>query len=283
MFTDAALHMMRAAKANPTATALACTAVGFYTVRTHYMKKTLTHLEQSNRDLQAALKEKKDEVSQRLQLLEEAMKRDIAHRDAFLRKMELQNVEQTRSVDRLQHALRSCSVGGGVVASSSSSSAAAATAKPPIAAAAAAVVVPEIAPVAVPAPEAAAAAEPSLPAAAVVVEEVPAAVVPAAEPAAVAAPIAAVEVSAVAEANAPQNGDIVVVQEIDRIDQLRSRIVQQPAAEAAPIAAAEAAPAHEAVPQPLKDLMDTLSPAFAAQQQEQQQAASSNEGPAASN
>lgn len=280
MFTDAALHMMRAAKANPTATALACTAVGFYTVRTHYMKKTLTHLEQSNRDLQAALKEKKDEVSQRLQLLEEAMKRDIAHRDAFLRKMELQNVEQTRSVDRLQHALRSCSVGGSVVASSSSSSAAA-TAKPPVAAAA--VVVPEIAPVAVPAPEAAAAAEPSLPAAAVVVEEVPAAVVPAAEPAAVAAPIAAVEVSAVAEANAPQNGDIVVVQEIDRIDQLRSRIVQQPAAEAAPIAAAEAAPAHEAVPQPLKDLMDTLSPAFAAQQQEQQQAASSNEGPAASN
>lgn len=113
MFSDAAVNLLRAAKANPTATAVCCTAFGFYTVRVHYMKRTLSALEEHNRELQAALKEKKDTIGQRLAQLEEVVKKDLTQRDAFIRKMELQNVEQTRSVDRLQHALRMCSTTGG--------------------------------------------------------------------------------------------------------------------------------------------------------------------------
>eukprot|EP00658_Telonema_sp_P-2_P048673 TRINITY_DN37010_c0_g1_i1.p1 TRINITY_DN37010_c0_g1~~TRINITY_DN37010_c0_g1_i1.p1 ORF type:complete len:136 (+),score=28.41 TRINITY_DN37010_c0_g1_i1:94-501(+) len=107
---DALDATVKFGKRNPLIAVCGGTLVACSAVAIHYKNKSLNCLLDSQQNVTTQLLESSQVTRQQLQQLDAAVTKDLKARDEITRKLELQNVEQTRSVDRLQHALRSCQV-----------------------------------------------------------------------------------------------------------------------------------------------------------------------------
>ena len=110
MISDALETTVKFGRRNPLIAMCGGTFVACSAVSIHYKSKSLQCLLESQHNVSKQLSESASTCRQQLQQLDAAATKDLRARDDVTKKLELQNVEQTRSVDRLQHALRSCQI-----------------------------------------------------------------------------------------------------------------------------------------------------------------------------
>lgn len=131
MISDALETTVKFGRRNPLIAMCGGTFVACSAVSIHYKSKSLQCLLESQHNVSKQLSESASTCRQQLQQLDAAATKDLRARDDVTKKLELQNVEQTRSVDRLQHALRSCQISSPLSCELPGSSASSTSTQPP--------------------------------------------------------------------------------------------------------------------------------------------------------